>query len=352
MRSRLTRRRFAILALPVIFSGCGIGLGTGEGRVAVDTLTTDILFGAHVQASPTPQPTAPPVEPPLQPLQPPPLTFGNFDFGSFFPAPAPVAACPRASDLSFPAQIAGPNVTAPPATGGYRWVQSGGLVISTGTSTVTIPLAGFHQEYIRNVGTGTPNAVVPTTPGEAGPDYTFESIVPSALGGNTAYLKIQWQVKANGTTTTQGAQGVFVTAQDPEAGLALKQIERLDAAGATLGPYFKPTSGLLFLPLPVAPGAQWTSTGIDPQGQTMTLAGQVLKRDKVDACGDLVQGWAVHATLTSGASTSTLDYMVATQMGGILVSNNIDGQYFNGTFAKALMRIGQLKANPLPAMFK
>jgi hypothetical protein len=73
-----------------------------------------------------------------------------------------------------------------------------------------------------------------------------------------------------------------------------------------------------------------------------------LERDVLDVCGTLIEAWHVHASLNDDGSRSTLDYLIATQYGGQIVSFGIDGSSFGGNFSKAKLHTGQITPGPLP----
>ncbi|HLF41313.1 MAG TPA: hypothetical protein VI854_07560, partial [Acidimicrobiia bacterium] len=109
---------------------------------------------------------------------------------------------------------------------------------------------------------------------------------------------------------------------------------------------------VLYLPLQIEPGEQFSSVGIDPRtGQVLQHQAKVLNRERVDACGEIVDGWAVEATQTfsgQGTATRTYKYIVAPQLGGIIVSEEFHATTPQGT-TDLVISLGQLKPSPLPA---
>src|SRR5205085_404769 len=109
--------------------------------------------------------------------------------------------------------------------------------------------------------------------------------------------------------------------------------------------------GVLYLPLEVTPGEAFDSVGIDPRtGQVLQHQAKVLARERVDACGEIVDGWVVEATQTfSGSSTGTRTYryIVATQLGGIIISEQIKATSPQSSIDVTLS-LGQLKPAALP----
>ena len=139
---------------------------------------------------------------------------------------------------------------------------------------------------------------------------------------------------------------------DPERGISLVKLQRVDAAGNSSELNFSP--GVLYLPLEVVPGEEWNAVGIDPRtGSVLQNQAKVVKRDRVDACGDVVDGWAVESTQTfSGtgqtAPPRTYRYIVAPQLGGIIISEEIHTATPQGT-TDVTLSLGQSKPSPLPA---
>jgi hypothetical protein len=82
------------------------------------------------------------------------------------------------------------------------------------------------------------------------------------------------------------------------------------------------------LPLPVVPGEQFASVAVDADTlQVASYQAQVVSRDRIDACGEYVEGWRVRGTLTfAGETPQQYDILVATQYGATVVSEHIVGQ--------------------------
>jgi hypothetical protein len=143
-----------------------------------------------------------------------------------------------------------------------------------------------------------------------------------------------------------------VTAGDPERGISLVKLQRVDAQGNTSELTFSPA--VLYFPLPVQPGEQFTSVGIDARsGSVLQHQARVLRRERVDACGEIVDGWAVESTQTFSGSAQTSPprtyrYIVAPQLGGIIVSEEVHVTSPQGQ-TDAVFNLGQLRPAPLPA---
>jgi hypothetical protein len=206
------------------------------------------------------------------------------------------------------------------------------------TLTVKVPIDGFETRLIRNARK------------VSAAQYTFES-VQTDVNGTTVVQS--WTVNTQGFTQDLNpglSELPNARIGEPERGLVLSKVQEFNAAGDLTGS-FTPVPGILYLPLPVQPGETWTSTGVDATtGQTLRHEGTVTGRQRVDACGEVVDGWAVTAHQTvAGVAPADRDYtyIVATQYGGILTSEVIKGMTSAGTL-DASFSIGQLTPAPLP----
>jgi len=287
------------------------------------------------------------------------------------PRPTPLAPpkspCPPAALTAFPAQEAGLNVAGTPVEGQYRWKRQGSQTL-TDLPGVKLPISGFEQRLVRNV-----QKISDT-------EFTFETVQPELAGDVTTIstFKVKTAAVSRGVTApvtptvppppvdtpnlpaeppalpveppgTPSAPG-SVKAGDPERGISLLRLERVDAAGNSSVLEFSPA--VLYLPLQIEPGEQFSSVGIDPRtGQVLQHQAKVLNRERVDACGEIVDGWAVEATQTfsgQGTATRTYKYIVAPQLGGIIVSEEFHATTPQGT-TDLVISLGQLKPSPLPA---
>jgi hypothetical protein len=245
--------------------------------------------------------------------------------------PACRAATPGAT--AAPAALTVPDGVRP-ETGQYRWNKSGSFAL-VGPQNATFPVGGFEQRKIRNV--------VERSAGV----FTFETLQPDLNG---RYIEvIQWQVKPNAVAERQSALSVSASAGDPERGLAIKAIDWISAdgkpvAGATP---FHPLTALLVLPLPIVPGEQVNSAAIDPtNAQAVTYQATVGARDRVDACGEFVEGWKVSGTMSwSGGTPYTYELWAAPQFGAIPILERLQGTTTSAAGsinADVTWKIGQL----------
>lgn len=264
----------------------------------------------------------------------------------------PKTPCPDASVNAFPSEPAPLDVPNDrrPAIGSYRWKRSGSVTVNN----IKLPVSGFEQHLVRNIkelGASSNTAAVPGSAASPGVIFSYETVQPDANG---KVVVTTWQVDTSAAqnTTQLGLNTPTVNEGSPERGLVIKKIDVFDAQG-NLQSSFAPLSGLLMLPLPVQQGLQFQSVAIDPAtGEEATFNGQVLPRQRVDACGEIIEGWQVKGmqTFSNSATTRTEELIVATQLGGLVISDKV--QQADATGANAidtLISIGQQKPDPLPA---
>jgi hypothetical protein len=134
----------------------------------------------------------------------------------------------------------------------------------------------------------------------------------------------------------------------------IKEVHGATTQGQARQTYFQAsTTGLLMAPFPIKAGQTWSSVSFDVVHQRpLQLSGQVLKREVLDVCGTLIEAWHIHATMNDQGVPGTLDYLIATQYGGQIVSLDIDGRFLFFDYAKAKERSGQLNPGPLPSYLR
>jgi hypothetical protein len=384
--SRSSRRFLVAGVAAVLLAGCVKQDAPG---VAVQKLAADIVFGVK-PADKTPPPNLDPGQ--VGPgdattYVPDPSTafdqgpgFGDGNFSGPTPTPGPrlprvtplaptKSVCPPAALTAFPAKEAGPTVEGVPAEGQYRWKRSGTQTVAS-LPNAKLPVGGFEQRLVRNV------VKVSDT------EYTFETVQPE-LGTNISTVST-FKVKIGAVaksvtppvappdltrptspvplpvTPPDEAQPTLpkpplpgsVSAGDPERGISLVKLQRVDAAGNRSELTFSP--GVLYLPLDVVPGEEFNAVGVDPRtGSVLQHQAKVTKRDRVDACGEIVDGWVVEATQTftgpgQTAPSRTYRYIVAPQLGGLIISEEIHTSSAQGT-TDVVLSLGQLNPAPLPA---
>ena len=380
-------RRLAVVGLAAVFlAGCVERDGPG---VAVQKLAADIVFGVEPPTT-TPPPNFMPgqagagdattyvPEAPVSASGP----AAGFSGGGDFSGPAdrarprlprvtPLApskaACPPAALTAFPAKEAGQTVEGVPTEGQYRWKRSGHQTAAT-LPNFKIPVSGFEQRLVRNV------VKVSET------EYTFETVQPELAGNVTTISTFKVKIGAVSKSvqppieppdltrptspvplpiTPPGNQPTLpkpplpsnVSVGDPERGISLVKLQRVDAAGNSSELAFSPA--VLYLPLDIVPGEEFNAVGIDPRtGSVLQHQAKVTKRDRVDACGEVVDGWVVESTQTftgpgQAAPPRTYRYVVAPQLGGIIISEEIHTAGPQGT-TDVVLSLAQLKPAALP----
>jgi hypothetical protein len=283
------------------------------------------------------------------------------------PIAPPKSTCPPAALTAFPAKEAGQTVEGLPALGQYRWKRQGTQTVAT-LPGIKLPVSGFEQRLVRNV------VQVSET------EYTFETVQPE-LGTNiTTISTFKVKTGAVSRTVTPPVQPPDLThptapvplpvsppgtspalpkppapqtvsAGDPERGISLMKLQRVDAAGNSSELTFSPA--VLYLPLEIVPGEEFNSVGIDPRtGSVLQNQAKVVKRERVDACGEVVDGWVVESTQTFSGTAQTAPprtyrYIIAPQLGGIIVSEEIHTATAQGN-TDVTLSLGQVKPAPLP----
>ncbi|MGH9004753.1 MAG: hypothetical protein ACRDYV_16635, partial [Acidimicrobiia bacterium] len=274
------------------------------------------------------------------------------------PLNPPKAACPPAALNAFPAVEAGLTVAGLPAEGQYRWKRTGTQTMAT-LPNVAIPISGFEQRLIREV-----KKVSET-------EFTFQTVQPELGTGVTVLQTFKVKTDAVSRGVEPPVQTIPLERPeqlpdevpfpsnpsvpsrrvgDPERGISLMRIERVDAQGNSSVLNFTPA--VLFLPLAIEPGESFESVGIDSRsGQVLQHQAQVVRRERVDACGEIVDGWVVEANQTfsgSGTATRTYRYIIAPQLGGVMISEQVKITAPEGTL-DVTFSLGQTKPAPLPA---
>jgi hypothetical protein len=210
------------------------------------------------------------------------------------PTPTFLVACPEAGPNDFPADEAQTSITGMPKPGKYRWKQSG-----TETSTTfpfPIPITGFGSRTVKEV-MGNPGA------------FTFRTVEKDAS-------------LFNGTLITR-------TFSVSPTGLSLTRIEWDENGDGQAERTFAPLTGLPYLPVPFQIGTPFENVAVDPVSLTsIRHVGTVKGRQRVDACGVVLDSWFVDGdqTFVQGGSSTRVDfnYGVATQLGGLLILEHLE----------------------------
>jgi hypothetical protein len=329
--------------------------------VSVSPLKADIVFGVKdVVETPAPPPNFAPA--PVffddEPL----LEDDSFDqkvleIPQLRPIPTtPTAAaapnpCPPAALTAFPAKIAEVHVDGMPKEGVYKFKRT---LSATPTGGETATLEGYEQRVIRNI--------KPT----AGSDHEFsyEVLQPDnfnpgkfivttfRVNTNPAIIKsVEQAPQTVGVVPVPGAEAIVTPPQD-EPGIFVDRFEYLNKDGSRAGT-FEPVRPLKYLPLDegiVRPGQTFDTVGIDATtGTVIRHQGTVLRKTRVDACGDVVEGWLVEAVQTSTDDLVERRYFynVATQYGSLFIAENVTASGSDGTGSVDLS-LADIDPEPLP----
>jgi len=347
-RTGTGRRLVAATVLVCSLSGCGSIKGFA---FAVENRVASIFFGAvpHTltQPTPIPAPAAVPASADQFPSQD--FTFPDSQPSFHIPSSKP-QACPSAP-LGTPAEAAaGTNSLVPPVPGAYKFYTTYLTRNSSGAATVRTQ---FETRYITNV---SPDSVTPSAfSSNTIHNYTFQELLPdpSIVGGHEV---LSFAVK---TYSDINNNAVFYEGNnDPAGGLALTGITRYAPDHSVIESWSPPPSTpVLLLDYPVVVGNNqgaagnsnysWDFTGADPGSQwtveVNAIAGAT--RALVDACGKVVEGWPVTATVTmnkkdpttgvpfTGPVVQTWHYVVAPEYGSLIVEMSVDGPNPSGTSA-------------------
>lgn len=220
--------------------------------------------------------------------------------------------CPSALATAFPREAATFDVPHVPAAGEYRWKRT---VVKK-----TMEQSGFNGRQISNVSkiTETPN---PATPDKPTRTFTFEETAAFEDGSSSL---TGFQVRDNPPRQNVALQtGEKASTGPPDRGVAITKTVLRDSSGKIIGT-FNPSTPVLILPLPVAVPTEFESVGVDPTGASYAVRGTVVGKERVDACGDVIDGWRVDSSQTFTSRdgrrhVSDVEYFVATQLGGIVI---------------------------------
>ncbi|HZN15131.1 MAG TPA: hypothetical protein VFB78_12720 [Acidimicrobiales bacterium] len=314
--SRSARTRVIALVAVAVF-GAAACVDQKPAGVAIKSLKSDIVFGLNPPPAPPPG-VAPSV---------------SFDFGLPPLVRPPInkkpESCPRARRGDSVAAIATKGVDVRPVPGLYQWKVNG--TIDYQGTPVPI-LSQFIEREITDVSevttTTTPVGGNPPTEPIVTRTFTYKMRAKLGYTGQDGTQVATFQVRDNPLVidagTTAANIGKAIPVGDPARGIVLTSIENYNAAGKLMST-FAPTPGILLLPLSVSIGENYQSVSVDPNsGAVVVHDGTVGNRTTVDACGTLVDGWKVtsreYFINSAGAATvAEYDYIIATELGGILV---------------------------------
>lgn len=348
LRRRDTRFVAGLIAAVVVLAGC---VHHGDPKVSMKPFKADLVFGVK-----------PPEGPPSL-FTPPPATsaeaarvqananvdlpdLSRLGFTKPRPGPSQVTVCPDAKSTATAPEEAPTNVPnlRLPAEGLYRWKKRGDFTITVVSATQKFTYGGLTRRAVVK-------ATKVTDPGDpaSGYSFTYRTIQPALFSSNVVIM--DWRVKTAAQFVQPAAATVNAPNQgDPERGLALEAIRENDKDGNEQKTYNFP-SGVLFFPLPIRSGTSWQASATDARTlETLSINAQVTSHERIDACGNLVDGWRVNATLTySGQENVTIpyNYIVATQLGALIIEEDSHYQDTNGIYDPKEI-YAQIKPDPLP----
>jgi hypothetical protein len=221
------------------------------------------------------------------------------------PPPVQPPECPPADALAAPDRAATLAVDEPPAPDSF--VQQ---VVGSYTGTSADPASGQFGGKVRTTVKSLPSAT--TAVGQRVDSWRVERRGPQPAVRSVEVYQLVHPSTSPGAT----AAGIYLV------GLAWSDPTR----GALT---FQPTgNGLQILPIPVQranPSApQYVGAATDPSTMTtLALTRNVVGRDRVDACGELVDAWRIEMTGTlttpDWQRQVTWTQQVATAYGGVVV---------------------------------
>jgi hypothetical protein len=297
-----TTRLLPVVVVLTILTGCGGPKPPLE--IAGKTIPMDVAF-----TSGNKDVDAPAVQPPpsvvdvrpvsggviVVPRQIPPEPLDEFPVPP--PPPAFNAPCADPQPFQFPKREAMTVVTDKAPAGKYRFRQSGKVTLPT----ATLPYFSATERSVGNIT-------------ESNGVRTFD-VADSTIerGTVTTFRSDASEVAISGLTTVY------------------PPVVPGTSASTTV---FAPLTPLRILPLPPQqvdavgqPVNTWRSVAIDPRSATtMTVDGTVLGKERVNACGEVIDTWlaelAVRTASQNETTTATWRINVATGYGGFIVAEN------------------------------
>lgn len=233
-------------------------------------------------------------------------------------------ACPEAPITAAALEAPQPRISGDPRPGTSRWRIEGFVHQDVGGDPVKVEFALFRPRVIRNF--------------ERISEHVFK--FQEVQDRDDDVVVATYEVN-NAPITANPSDGVGVVATpgvgEPERGIVLIHEEVINKeTGQQLGVFAPAGAGLLMLPLPATAGEQFASTAVDPRtGETRSHDATVQERQRIDACGDLVDGWGVEYKMRGsqdsrgfGAIANVFEFKMqmawATQYGGVPIYENFE----------------------------
>jgi hypothetical protein len=253
------------------------------------------------------------------------------------------ATCPSAPPTAAAEKPVDVTISGPVEEGTYVWKRVGTQTKPNpaGGDPIKTEIKGFEKRIIRNV-----QKVDDANDPDA---YSFEMV--QTLIDRPVIQVRTFLVKPH-TSAQYQTGGVYAIdnprVNEPEGGVSLIKVENLDENGSSLGT-FEPVTGLLYLGLPVDASESFRTSATDPKtGQTIVQDSAVKGHSRIDACGDLVDGWRVESTQTRSDAGGSVayNYLIATQYGGVPILEEIHTTGADGTAFDVTFSLGQLHPDP------
>ena len=255
-----------------------------------------------------------------------------------------VSECPAAPPTAAADAPADVVISGPVREGVYRWKRAGTQLLPNpaGGEPIRQEISGFETRIIRNV---------QPYDDPFDPDaYTYEMVQTLV---DRPVVQVRTFLVKPASTGQLAPGGAYAIDEprltEPEAGVSLLKVEEIGEDGSTRGS-FEPTNGLLLMALPVDPSEQFVASAIDPKsGQVIMQQSAVRGRGRIDACGDLVDGWRVESTQSrsDAAGDVTYNYLIAPQYGGVPILEEISTVDAEGVETNLTLTLGQLDPDPL-----
>lgn len=367
--SPLRQRNRALVALGLvglIAAGC---VKQGPPGVAISPLKADIVFGVK-EATPVAAPAnfVAPIAGSTSDLVDEVTVAQKFeDVPDFTPLPnrpsaptlrEPPPACPPAALTAFPALGADSYVRGLPAEGVYRFKQQ---VTVKPPNRDPFSYEGYSSIAVRRVVQNPSKSY----------EFSFQTVEPSpvfngvtvtsfVVNSNPAVVRnVNQAPQTIGVVPTPGVDQTITPPTD-EPGMFLTGVENQSYEGDVMPGPFRPTGkGVKYLPLDesiVKPGQTFDSVGIDTTNQqALRNNGTVLRKTRIDACGEIVEGWLVEAT-QSFSTEPLLDrkvfYNIATQYGALFIAKSTEFTADDGNRWTIELSLASLKPSPLPEKLK
>ncbi len=287
---------------------------------------------------------------------------------------APTGPCPPAKLTAFPKATATPTIVGMPTEGLYTWKRNSFQLKNTANKANPSQVLAFALQ-----GRGIRRVVK-----EGAHQFSFEMVQPDPFSDNGTVVTgfrvntnpalLVNQRVASRTIGVVPVPGREIRITDPgdASGIFITRVEQLSGTGVRVS-VFQPVQPMLIVPLDEAiirSGQTFNSVGIDATtGSVVTNTGAVGRTNRVDACGEIVEGYAVtlHQTLTNDIQdhdqfmtvltdqeTRTIDYIFATQYGALPIGETLSiGDVNIDDFAiSALWELGGLTPKALPDSLK